>query len=64
MENLDLLRKYLEGELSDDEEQQALHIIADDPRLRKMLRYERTLYTSLSTMMEYDLFEVHDGFQY
>lgn len=43
-----LLRKYLDGELSPDEEQEALHIIADDQELRSMLRFEQQLNEIIS----------------
>lgn len=43
-----LLRRYLDGDLSPEEEQQALHVIADDPEMRSMLRFEQQLSNSLS----------------
>lgn len=48
MEKDEIMRKYLEGDLSADEEQQALHMIADDEEMRAMLRFEQTLSESLS----------------
>lgn len=48
MDKDNLLRQYLDGELSPDEEQQALHMIADDPEMRSMLRFEQQLVDSLS----------------
>jgi len=58
-----LLRQYLDGELSLDEEQQALHVIADDPEMRSMLRFEQQLADSLSadTSLQTE-FEVPEGF--
>lgn len=44
-----LLRKYLEGELSPDEEKEALHAIAEDEELRSMLRFEQKLNSTLSS---------------
>ncbi|TYP95273.1 Glycogen recognition site of AMP-activated protein kinase [Fodinibius salinus] len=38
-----LLRKYLDNELSSEEEKEALHTIADDEHLRSMLRFEHQL---------------------
>lgn len=43
-----LLRQYLDGELSPDEEQKALHMIADDPEMRSMLRFEQKLADNVS----------------
>jgi hypothetical protein len=43
-----LLRKYLDGELSSDEEKEALHIIAEDEDLRSMLRFEQQINSILS----------------
>lgn len=48
MDNDKLLRQYLDGDLSPEEEQEALHIIADNPELRSMLRFEQLLSESLS----------------
>lgn len=39
----ELLRKYLDNELSSEEEREALHTIADDENLRDMLRFEHQL---------------------
>lgn len=44
-----LLQKYLDGELSPEEEKEALHIIADDEELRSMLRFEQELNSILSS---------------
>lgn len=38
-----LLRKYLDNELSPEEERKVLHTIADDEHLRDMLRFEQQL---------------------
>ncbi len=58
-----LLRQYLDGELSPDEEQQALHVIADDPEMRSMLRFEQQLADSLSADTSLQTgFEVPEGF--
>lgn len=41
--NEELFRKYLDSELTEAEEKQALYMIADNPEMREMLRFERTL---------------------
>lgn len=46
-EKEELLRKFIDGELTDEEEAKALHRIADDPEMRDILRFERTLFKSL-----------------
>jgi len=48
MDKDELLRRYLEGELTDDGEREALHVIADDPEMRSMLRFEQMLSETLS----------------
>lgn len=40
-----ILRKFLDGELSGDEEREALHRIAESEEMRSMLRFERSLAT-------------------
>ena len=58
-----LLRRYLNGDLSPEEEQQALHVIADDPEMRSMLRFEQRLSDSLSGDMSLqDDYPVPEGF--
>lgn len=42
------LSRYLDGELNDEEQKQALHIIADDPELRSMLKFDLQLRQKLS----------------
>ena len=39
----EILRKYLDGDLSTEKEQEALHMIADDEEMRSMLRFEQVL---------------------
>lgn len=43
MDKQEMLRKYLDNELSEDQEKEVLHIIAEDPEMREMLRFERQL---------------------
>lgn len=62
MKNEELLRKYLDGELSPEEEQEALHVIADDPELRSLLRFEQHIYAAFSDVSEQDSFQVPGGF--
>lgn len=40
-----ILRKFLDGELSGEEEREALHRIAESEEMRSMLRFERSLAT-------------------
>lgn len=61
-QNEELFQKYLDGELSETEEQQALHIIADDAELREMLRFERSLGFTFPKEPEAESFSVPDSF--
>ena len=62
MEKDEILRKYLDGELSGEEEREALHMIADDPQMRQMLSFERSVKSTFSNTEMYDQPEVPDGF--
>lgn len=63
MDKQELLRKYLDDELSASEEKEALHLIADDPDLRSSLRFELFLRQSFSdTSFDRESFEVPHGF--
>ncbi|NGP76089.1 hypothetical protein G3570_05570 [Balneolaceae bacterium YR4-1] len=53
----EILRKYLDGDLSADEEQQALHMIADDEDMRSLLRFEQLLNGT-----DFSSYEVPEGF--
>jgi len=53
----EILRKYLDGDLSADKEQEALHVIADDEEMRSMLRFEQLL-----TGTDFSAYEVPAGF--
>lgn len=57
-----LLRRYLDGELSGEEERKALHIIADDDNMRDMLQFERTLFQTFSGEPDPESFSVPDNF--
>lgn len=62
MEKEEILRKYLDGELSGEEEREALHIIAEDQQMREMLSFERSVQGIISKTDVYDQPEVPDGF--
>lgn len=62
MEKEKLLRQFLDGDLSDEQEQEALHIIADDPEMRKMLSFERNIRTVANEMEWTGFAEVPPGF--
>ncbi|MFO7798149.1 hypothetical protein [Rhodohalobacter sp.] len=65
VENLnkdELFRQFLDGELDDEQESYVLHLIADDPELRSMLHFERTLTQSFSSEPHPDSFSVSENF--
>jgi len=47
--NMELLRKFIDGELTPEEESEALHQIAEDRDARDMLRFERSMYYTLQS---------------
>ena len=49
IEKEEWLRRYLDGELNDDEERQALKVIADDPELRALLKFDMGLRQELAS---------------
>lgn len=59
----ELIRKFFDDELSPEEEIEALHLFAEDSKLRSMLKFERFLGESLS-VKEPDIqsFSVPDNF--
>lgn len=57
-----LIRNYFDGDLTGEEEQKALHYIADDPELRKMLRFEQAVQEVFRVEAGGVSFEVPDGF--
>ncbi|MCC5914280.1 MAG: hypothetical protein JJU46_07890 [Balneolaceae bacterium] len=57
-----LFRRFLDGELTDSEEQKVLHLIAEDAELREMLRFERSLLRSYNVSSEAGSFAVPEGF--
>ncbi|MGD8427575.1 MAG: hypothetical protein PVH63_08080 [Balneolaceae bacterium] len=63
MDKNELLRRYLEGHLSQKEEREALHVIADDSDMRSMLRFEQTLIKTLNRdFLSLDSVDVPKGF--
>lgn len=57
----DILRKFLDGELTEEEESLALHQIADDRQMREMLRFERFLFHTMR-QSEPDILEIPSDF--
>lgn len=57
-----LFRRYLDGDLSEELESQALHMIADDAEMRDTLKFERTLLRAYSEKGNYDSFSVPENF--
>lgn len=60
--NENLLRKYIDGELTPEEEREALHMIADDAEMRSMLRFEQKLNEASSGLRNLSSAEVPVGF--
>lgn len=62
-EELDVLfRRYLDGDLDDEQEREALHAIADDDEMRALLQMERTLWHTFSGEPEPGDFDVPEDF--
>lgn len=57
-----LVSKFLDGDLSADEEREALHRIAEDKSSRDLLRFDRFLDISLKDRVDAESFSVPDGF--
>lgn len=57
-----LLMKFLDSDLSPEEERKALHIIAEDEEMRSMLKFDRLINNSLAGSQEFFTSEVPDGF--
>lgn len=62
MSKEELLRQFLDGELSEEEEQKALHLIAEDPEMREMFRFERKVRAAAVEMNSNESTEVPSGF--
>jgi len=61
-DNYELLTRFLDGELSPEDERKALHLISEDDELRSMLRFDRLLSDALSDRGGIDSFSVPDDF--
>lgn len=57
-----LVSRYLVGDLSPEDEKEALHLIAEDEEMRAMLRFDRFLSRSLSKELTGEKFPVPDDF--
>lgn len=57
-----LLIRFLDGELSSEEEKKALHLIAEDEELRSILRFDNFLTNSMSDKSGLESFSVPEGF--
>ncbi|REL29085.1 hypothetical protein DYD21_14590 [Rhodohalobacter sp. SW132] len=57
-----LVSRFLDGELSPEEEKNALIRIAEDEELRAMLRFDRFLSDSLHEVPDLEMFDVPEGF--
>lgn len=57
-----LFRQYLDGELSGKEEIRALHMIAENEEMRKLLRFDRTLLQAFNAEPDPEAFTVPADF--
>jgi len=57
-----LIMKFLDNELSPEEERKALHMIAENEDMRAMLRFDRTLSNSLAGKQHINMSTVPEGF--
>ncbi|MGM0546670.1 MAG: hypothetical protein ACQEST_08105 [Bacteroidota bacterium] len=62
MEKEKLLQQFLDGDLSDEQEREALHIIAEDSEMREMLSFERNIRSAANEMERTKFTEVPPGF--
>lgn len=60
--NEELFRRYLDGDLSSEEETRALHMIAEDEEMRELLSFERTLFQTFSGEPDPESFTVPANF--
>jgi anti-sigma-K factor RskA len=58
----ELFRRYLDGELSSEEEREVLHLIADDEEMREILRFERSVVLSFADIQDPGSFTVPEHF--
>ena len=62
LNNDELFQLYLDGELNEEQEIRALHMIADDSEMRSMLRFEQTLSQRFNSETDPDSFSVPANF--
>lgn len=62
LEASNLISRFLDGELSPEEERAALHLIAENDQLRSMLRFDRFLSESFKDTPETGYFAVPENF--
>ena len=60
--NEELFRRYLDGELSSEQEIRALHMIAENEEMRELLSFERTLFQTFSGEPDPESFMVPANF--
>lgn len=58
----ELLQHYFDGELTPAQEREALHLFAEDPEMRSMLRFEQQLNHAFRAFPRPQDFEVPEGF--
>lgn len=58
----ELLRQFLDGELTPEQERNALNLIAEDDEMREFLRFNRVMSDSLSNDFNAESFSVPEGF--
>lgn len=58
----ELFRRYLDGELSSEEEREVLHLIADNEEMREILRFERSVVLSFADIQDPGSFTVPENF--
>ena len=62
LDKYERLNRFLDGNLSPEDENKALHLIAEDDELRSMLRFDGMLSDALSDRGGMDSFSVPDNF--
>lgn len=60
--NDELFHRFLDGELSKEDEKRALHMAAENDEMRDLLRFERTLFQTFSGEPDPDSFRVPENF--
>ena len=62
LDKYERLNRFLDGNLSSEDEKKTLHLIAEDDELRSMLRFDRMLSDALSDRGGIGTFSVPDNF--